>query len=127
MNIAICAPFLEADLLEERIQRAVPEERLFVDEYYSIHSLLALPSLHIYESVWVALPGAPDMEAVRALRERSRELSIVWLSEDEQFVWAGMKCGLTMFLTPQSSDEDFRVAVKGCLRKQEREGRTRLW
>lgn len=125
MNIAICAPFLEADLLEDKLRNAAPEERLFVDEYYNIDSLLALPSLSVYEAVWVALPGAVGMEAVRALRAQSRELPIVWISEDRQFIWAGVECCLTMFLTPDSSDDDLRKALKSCLRK--RTGRDPLW
>lgn len=117
MNIAICAPFLEADLLEEKIHSAVPNDPLFVDEYYSVETLLALPSLSIYESVWVALPGAVGMEAVLAVRERYGELPIVWISADEQFVWCGAKWCSVLLLTPESSPEQFRAAVETSRRR----------
>ena len=120
MNIAICAPFLEADVLEYRIRDAVPEERLFVDEYYSVDALLALPSLSDYEAVWVALPGAVGMEAVRAVRAHNRDIPIVWMSADKQIVWGGVGCALAMFLTPESTTEEFRIAVENSrMRRQE--------
>lgn len=116
MNIAICAPFLEADLLEEKIRRALPEERLFVDEYYDIDTLLTLPSLAIYESVWVALPGVLGMEAVRTIRQQRPEAQVVWVSDDREFARSGVTLQLAMFLMPDSSPEDFRIAVRNSRR-----------
>lgn len=112
MRIALCAPFMEADLLERRIREAVPEEPLEIDEYNRMEALLELPGLFMYDAVWVAFPGAAGMEAVFALREHNQDMAIVWMSDDEAFMRIGIGWRLAMFLTPDSPPRDFRIAVE---------------
>ena len=120
MRIALCAPFMEADLLERRIREAVPGEELAIDEYNHVGRLLSLPGLLLYDAVWVAFPGATGLEAVRAVREQSRDVPIVWVSADEAFLAVGAGWRLAMLLTPNSTPRDFRMAVDNSRQRQRR-------
>lgn len=120
MRIALCAPFMEADLLEQKIREAVPEEKIEIDEYRRIDALLALPGLFMYDAVWVAFPGAAGMEAVFAVREQNPDAPIVWVINDPGFIQGGTGRRLSMFLMPDSPLEEFRTAVDNSRRTQGR-------
>ena len=118
MRIALCAPFMEADLLGQKIKESAREEAILIDEYNRVETLLSLPWLDMYDAVWVALSGAVGMEAVFALRARSPDVSIVWVSDDEGFMAMGAGFRLAMFLTPGSTKQELRIAIENS--RQER-------
>ena len=117
MRIALCAPLMEADLLERKLKDAVTDEKLVVDEYNNVDTMLKLTGISTYDAVWIAFSGATGMEAVIRVRGKSRDISIVWISDDEEFVSVGVGYRLAMFLTPNSSPEEFRIAVQNSRRR----------
>ena len=125
MNIALCAPYMEADLIAEQIRANLPKETIQVDEYYKIDDLLPLPGPFFYDAVWVALPGALGMEAVLAMRQESPRTPVVWISEDREFGMNSHKLNIAMFLLPDSPPEDFHIAMQNI--RKIREGSHCLW
>ena len=125
MYIALCAPYMEADLITDKICAHLPEETIRVDEYYKIADLLALPEQTLYDAVWVALPGALGLEAVLAMRREKPFIPLVWMSEDGEFGMNSLNLDVAMFLMPDSPTEDFRIAVQNTRRFKE--VRRNLW
>lgn len=123
MYIALCAPYMEADLIADKICANLPEETIRVDEYNKTSDLLALSGLAIYDAIWVAFPGALGMETVISMREHCPHTPIVWMSEDEHFGWACVNWHLAMLLIPDSPAEDFRIAVENSKTLKERRRR----
>ena len=120
MYIALCAPYMEADLITNKICAHLPEETIRVDEYYNIADLLALPEQTVYDAVWVALPGALGLEAVLAMRRESPCTPVVWMSEDREFGMDSLNLDVAMFLMPDSHPADFHIAVQNSRRFKER-------
>ena len=118
MRIAICAPFMEADLLEQRIRSAVPTEEFIIDEYNSMEALLALPGLSLYEAVWIFFPGSAGIDAVRRARARHPDIPVVWMGDQAEFVKLGLPLHLSMFLLPNSTNDDFRTAVENSKKRR---------
>ena len=85
MKLAICAPFMESDLWQERLRRAAPWAALEFDEFYRPEEIRSVPGFR-YDAGVVAMKGARGLELATALRERSAALPLLWLSDDE-------KCG----------------------------------
>ncbi len=85
MRIALCAPFMEADLLEQRIKDSAFDEEVVIDEYSCVDTLLEMAGLSVYDAVWIAFPGVFGKNAVIRAREKSRDISIVWISDDKKF------------------------------------------
>lgn len=106
MLIALCAPFMEADLLEEKIRSAAGQRNLRFDEYNDMEAFFKLPNAELYDGVFIAFDGAKGMEAVVQARERLNKLAVVWISDDAQF-------GLTAFSLQVAA-----FLVKGCKQEQ---------
>lgn len=70
MKLAICAPFMESDLWQERLRRAAPRAALEFDEFYCPEEIRSVPGFR-YDAGVVAMKGARGLELATALRERS--------------------------------------------------------
>ena len=84
MKLAICAPFMESDLWQQRLRRAAPRAALVFDEFYRPEEIRSAPGFQ-YDAGVVAMKGARGLELATALRERSAALPLLWLSDDEKF------------------------------------------
>lgn len=114
MKIALCAPFLEADILARRIAQANPQFSLQVDEYWNRTALLAFPSLCGYDVIWIAWPGAAGLEAVTQLRAKSKRLPVVWQSNDWDFLLAAYHLTVDYFLDFDSGEDELNTALCRC-------------
>ncbi len=112
MLIALCAPFMEADLLEEQIRSAAGQRNLRIDEYNDMETFLKLPSLELYDGVFIAFDGAKGMEAVVQARERSEKLAVVWISDDTQFGLTAFSLRVAAFLMKGCRQEQFAKALE---------------
>ena len=86
MKLAICAPFMESDLWQERLRRAAPRAALEFDEFY----------------------------LATALRERSAALPLLWLSDDEKFGLAAFDLGAAMLLPLNCTDRELADGLRRC-------------
>ena len=75
MKLAICAPFMESDLWQERLRRAAPRAALEFDEFYCPEEIRSVPGFR-YDAGVVAMKGARGLELATALRERSAALCL---------------------------------------------------
>ena len=54
MKLAICAPFMESDLWQERLRRAAPRAALEFDEFYRPEEVRSIPGFQ-YDAGVVAM------------------------------------------------------------------------
>ena len=65
MKLAICAPFMESDLWQERLRRAAPWAALEFDEFYRPEEIRSVPGFR-YDAGVVAMKGARGLELATA-------------------------------------------------------------
>lgn len=110
MRIAICAPFMESDIWQERLRRAAPGHSLEFDEFYHPDDVRGAHRFS-YHACVVAMAGAVGMESAVAARERDTALPILWLSDDDNFSLAAYDLQATMFLNLGCSDRELANAM----------------
>ena len=103
MKLAICAPFMESDLWQERLRRAAPRAALEFDEFYCPEEIRSVPGFR-YDAGVVAT----------ALRERSAALPLLWLSDDEKFGLAAFDLGAAMLLPLNCTDQELADGLRRC-------------
>ena len=108
MKLAICAPFMESDLWQERLRRAAPWAALEFDE-----EIRSVPGFR-YDAGVVAMKGARGLELATALRERSAALPLLWLSDDEKFGLAAFDLGAAMLLPLNCTDQELADGLRRC-------------
>lgn len=110
MRAALCAPFMEADLLEDRLHGCIPEE-FVIDEYNHMGDLLDLPSVCIYDYVIVAGGGPGGMEGIIALRQRHADIPVLWITDDMRYASAGYSWRVAQVLPFDCSEEQLAAAL----------------
>lgn len=123
MNIALCATFLEGDIWENLLRMAVFPYKVEITECNSAKALLPVLELKQFSLLTVVLNGVAGLEAVRELREKSPDVPLLWIS-DQDFSLFGYQYRATYFLNKPVTDKEIREAVADCLglriRKNER-------
>ena len=114
MNIGLCAVFLEEDIWEKFLCKAIFPYKVEVIECNSAQALLPILELKQFSLILVVLNGVAGLEAVRILREKSPEVPLLWIS-DEDFSLASYEYRATYFLHRPVTDTQMRVAVAACL------------
>lgn len=118
MDLALCVFFIEGDLWEERLHAAAPTMKLKIDEYNRAD--IPLPQLLQYRTVVVAMDGLAGLRAVRAIRAKSFDVPLLWIS-DEDYSRFAYQNHVTHFLLKTASDTELQRAVKHCLEEKGRE------
>ena len=113
MKLAICAPFMESDLWQERLRRAAPWAALEFDEFYRPEEIRSVPGFR-YDAGVVVMKGARGLELATALRERSDDLPLLWLSDDEKFGLAAFDLGAAMLLPLNCTDRELADGLHRC-------------
>ena len=113
MKLAICAPFMESDLWQQRLRRAAPRAALEFDEFYRPEEVRSIPGFQ-YDAGVVAMKGALGLELDTALRERSAALPLLWLSDDEKFGLAAFDLGAAMLLPLNCTDRELADGLRRC-------------
>lgn len=115
MNVVLCAAFLEEDVWENRLVTAAFPHRVELTECNSARALLPLLELKPFSLLVVALNGVSGLEAVRQLRAKAPDVTLLWIS-DEDYSLFGYQYHVNSFLHRPVSDTELREAVTGCLR-----------
>lgn len=124
MNVALCAAFLEEDVWESRLVKAISPHKVELTECNSVRALLPLLELKPFSFLVVVLNGVEGLEAVRQFRVDVPDLPLLWIS-DEDYSLFGYQYRVNSFLCKPVSDTELREAVTGCLRLSEKgEGET---
>nr|WP_288828818.1 hypothetical protein [uncultured Clostridium sp.] len=124
MNVALCAAFLEEDVWESRLVKAISPHKVELTECNSVRALLPLLELKPFSFLVVVLNGVEGLEAVRQFRVNVPDLPLLWIS-DEDYSLFGYQYRVNSFLCKPVSDTELREAVTGCLRLSEKgEGET---
>ena len=122
MKLAICAPFMESDLWQERLRRAAPRAALEFDEFYRPEEIRSVPGFR-YDAGVVAMKGARGLELATALREQSDDLPLLWLSDDLPLLWlsddekfglAAFDLGVAMLLPLNCTDRELADGLRRC-------------
>ena len=113
MKLAICAPFMESDLWQQRLRRAAPRAALEFDEFYRPEEVRSIPGFQ-YDAGVVAMKGALGLELATALRERSAALPLLWLSDDEKFGLAAFDLGAAMLIPLNCTDRELADGLRRC-------------
>ena len=111
MKIAICAPFMQSDLWQERLQKASPGHELEFDEFYRPEDVRDVPRFH-YEACVVAIAGAVGLEAAIAARERDADVPLLWFSDDDQFGLEAFRLRAVWLLGLDCSDGELKEAMR---------------
>ena len=111
MKIAICAPFMQSDLWQERLRRASPGRHLEFDEFYHPEDV-RVASRFRYGACVVAIAGAVGLEAAIAARERDTDVPLLWLSDDDQFGLEAFRLRAVMLLSLDCSDQELEEAMQ---------------
>lgn len=111
MKIAICAPFMQSDLWQERLRRASPGHHLEFDEFYSPKDIRTVPRFR-YDACVVAIAGAAGLEAAIAIRERDADVPLLWLSDDDQFGLEAFRLRAVMLLSLECSDQELEETMQ---------------
>ena len=111
MKIAICAPFMQSDLWQERLQRASPGHELEFDEFYRPEDVRTVSRFR-YEACVVAIAGAVGLEAAIAARERDADVPLLWLSDDDQFGLEAFRLRAVWLLGLDCSDGELKEAMR---------------
>ena len=119
MNVALCAAFLEEDVWENRLVTAALPQRIEITEWKSAEALLRILELKPFSLLVVVLNGVAGLEAVRHLREKAPDVSLLWIS-DEDYSLFGYQYRVTCFLQRTVSDAELHEAVAGCLEISEK-------
>ena len=98
MKLAICAPFMESDLWQERLRRAAPRAALEFDEFYCPEEIRSVPGFR-YDAGVVAMKGARGL---------------LWLSDDEKFGLAAFDLGAAMLLPLNCTDQELADGLRRC-------------
>lgn len=110
MKIALCASFMEADLLEERIRSASTDD-MIIDEFNTIEAFLEIPCETYYDAVLIAFDGGCGLDAVVQTREKKKRIPIVWISDNERFGLTGYSLQVSRFLMKSCSKEELSAAL----------------
>lgn len=113
MRIAICAPFMQSDIWQERLRKAASGCRLEFDEFYNEEDIRGAVRFR-YDVCVIAMAGAAGMEAAVAARERDAHLPILWISDDDHFGLAAYDLQAAMFLNLDCSDGELAEAMDRC-------------
>ena len=105
MKLAICAPFMESDLWQQRLRRAAP--------WAALEEIRSVPGFR-YDAGVVVMKGARGLELATALRERSDDLPLLWLSDDEKFGLAAFDLGVAMLLPLNCTDQELADGLRRC-------------
>lgn len=111
MKIVLCAPFMEADLWQERIERAVSNKELQIFEFNHPAHLLQVSGMGHCDLIWIVAYGARGMEDVRELKEKYHFMPIVWVSDDVDFWSIALKISVKGFLPKDYTDEQFERII----------------
>lgn len=118
MNIALCTIYIEGDLWEERLKATALNIELLIDEYNRTDILLS--RLSCYRVVVVALDGVAGLETVRAIRAISKDVALLWIS-DEDYSRFAYQNHVTHFLLKSASDIDLQKALEHCCSQKGRD------
>lgn len=111
MQIAICAPFMQSDLWQERLRRASPRHHLEFDEFYSPEDIRTVHRFR-YDACIVAIAGAVGLEVVIAAREQNADVPLLWFSDDDQFGSEAFRLRAVMLLGLDCSDRELEEAMQ---------------
>ena len=113
MRISICAPFMQSDLWQERFRKAAPDVTLEFDEYYDADGIRRAPAFR-YAVCIVAMSGDSGRDAATAIRERDREVPLIWISDDDHQGLMAYKLCAKMFLSLDCSQAELENAMYRC-------------
>lgn len=115
MNVALCSAFLEEDIWKNRLMTATFPHKVEFTECNSAEALLPLLELKPFSLLTVVLNGVVGLEAVRQLREKSLDVPLLWIS-DEDYSLFGYQYRVTYFLLRPTSDAKLREVIAVCLK-----------
>lgn len=121
MNVLIYGSISEKELLVQHMKaQASMAFRIVtyshVDDYDTYLTMLREQS---YDMVFVLADNAAGMEGVIAVQNVQPDTSIVWFSNDKNFVAQSYRLGVNYFAVKPIDDKIVSLAVKRCQRKEE--------
>lgn len=110
MQIAICDDEKEIrDMFAEKIRRIYPKAEL--QQYQSGDELLSADQMPDILLLDIRMPGRDGMETARELREKNREIVIIFISALEDFVFQAFDVGAFHYLVKPFDDQKFKEVL----------------
>ena len=112
MKLAICAPFMESDLWQERLRRAAPWAALEFDEFYRPEEIRSVPGFR-YDAGVVAMKGARGLELATAAGTVCRPAPAV-AQRRREIRLAAFDLGAAMLLPLNCTDQELADGLRRC-------------
>lgn len=121
MNVLIYGSTREKELLVQHMKSQACMAFRLVNYLYAedYDSYLAMLRQQTYDMVFVMADNAAGMEGVIAVQNVQPDTSIVWFSNDKNFVAQSYRLGVSYFAVKPINEKIVNLAVARCQQKEE--------
>ena len=121
MNVLIYGNAREKEILVQHLKSQACMAFRVVEYSHAkeYDNYLAMLRMQSYDIVFILMDNAAGMEGVIAAKNVQPDVSIVWFSNDKNFVAQSYRLGVTYFAVKPIDEKIVRLALEKCQRKEE--------